>query len=203
MPLKFTISEVLRIKTWSCKDRIRSNVFELIYLTTSKVVSTVGFSIYHLVTANTIVSPLSWPLVPMGWSGAFPLHCFKDAFRDNFVIQWHPESTKNFFTHPRGYLIDFEVAIQFPAECPRNWTCLRMSICDVFQVAPSSYPRCLDLIVSTLLLVSFSFSKISLMFSVWTTWTAFTAHHITWQDSQRTFLNSGDTSFWPKIYWPW
>jgi hypothetical protein len=51
------------------------------------------------------------------------LHHFQDAFRDNFVIQWHPESlrTKKFsFTRPRVYLIDFEVAIQFPAECPES-----------------------------------------------------------------------------------
>ena len=49
------------------------------------------------------------------------MHYFQDAFRDNFVIQWHPESLhtmKICFTRPRVYLIDFEVAIQFPAECP-------------------------------------------------------------------------------------
>ena len=47
--------------------------------------------------------------------------CFQDAFRDNFVIQWYPESLhamKTSFTRPRVYLIDFEIAIQFPAECP-------------------------------------------------------------------------------------
>ena len=49
-----------------------------------------------------------------------PVRCFQDAFRDNFVIQWHPESLRTMkisFTRPRVYLIDFEVAIQFPAEC--------------------------------------------------------------------------------------
>jgi serine/threonine protein kinase len=49
------------------------------------------------------------------------LHHFQDAFRDNFVIQWHPESLRTMkisSTRPRVYLIDFEVAIQFPAECP-------------------------------------------------------------------------------------
>ena len=51
------------------------------------------------------------------------MHSFQDAFRDNFVIQWHPESLhamKISFTRPRVYLIDFEVAIQFPAEGPET-----------------------------------------------------------------------------------
>ena len=49
--------------------------------------------------------------------------CFlQDAFCDNFVIQWHPlaESLRTMeisFTRPRVYLMDFEVAVQFPAEC--------------------------------------------------------------------------------------
>ncbi|PPQ81146.1 hypothetical protein CVT25_015198, partial [Psilocybe cyanescens] len=45
----------------------------------------------------------------------------RDAFRDNFVIQWHPESLATMSispSRPRVYLIDFEVAIQFPPECP-------------------------------------------------------------------------------------
>ena len=49
--------------------------------------------------------------------------CFQDAFRDNFVIQWHPESLRTMkisFTRPRVYLIDFEVAIQFPEEFPES-----------------------------------------------------------------------------------
>ncbi|KAF8964364.1 kinase-like domain-containing protein [Flammula alnicola] len=44
----------------------------------------------------------------------------RDAFRDNFVIQWHPESLLTMEispSRPRVYLIDFEVAIQFPSEC--------------------------------------------------------------------------------------
>jgi len=47
----------------------------------------------------------------------------RDAFRDNFVIQWHPESLRTMkicFTRPRVYLIDFEVAIQFPPGCPET-----------------------------------------------------------------------------------
>ena len=63
---------------------------------------------------------ISWSL-----SQNFQIHlrCFQDAFRDNFVVQWHPESLgtmKISFTRPRVYLIDFENAIQFPAGCPDN-----------------------------------------------------------------------------------
>ncbi|KAF8808320.1 hypothetical protein BYT27DRAFT_7232676 [Phlegmacium glaucopus] len=45
----------------------------------------------------------------------------RDAFRDNFVIQWHPESLATMKispSRPRVYLIDFEVAIQSSPECP-------------------------------------------------------------------------------------
>ncbi|KAF8809792.1 hypothetical protein BYT27DRAFT_7135952 [Phlegmacium glaucopus] len=45
----------------------------------------------------------------------------RDAFHDNFVIQWHPESFATMTispSRPRVYLIDLEVAIQFPPECP-------------------------------------------------------------------------------------
>ncbi|KAF8955859.1 kinase-like domain-containing protein [Flammula alnicola] len=45
----------------------------------------------------------------------------RDAFRDNFLVQWHPESlaTKKIsVSRPRVYLRDFEVAIEFPPECP-------------------------------------------------------------------------------------
>ena len=51
------------------------------------------------------------------------LLCFKDAFRDNFVVQWYPESLATMkipITRPRVYLIDFEVAIQFPEESPET-----------------------------------------------------------------------------------
>jgi hypothetical protein len=47
----------------------------------------------------------------------------QDAFHDNFVIQWHPESLRTMkvsISRPRVYLIDFkfETAVQFPAACP-------------------------------------------------------------------------------------
>jgi hypothetical protein len=46
----------------------------------------------------------------------------QDAFRDKFLIQWHPESMRSMIpvSRPRVYsMIDFEVAVEFrpPAEC--------------------------------------------------------------------------------------
>ncbi|KIM79428.1 hypothetical protein PILCRDRAFT_10264 [Piloderma croceum F 1598] len=45
----------------------------------------------------------------------------RDAFHNNFLVQWHPESMRTMSipaSRPRVYLIDFEVAMEFPAECP-------------------------------------------------------------------------------------
>jgi hypothetical protein len=45
----------------------------------------------------------------------------QDAFRDNFLVQWQPESMLTMtvpVSRPRIDLIDFEVAISFPAEYP-------------------------------------------------------------------------------------
>ena len=44
----------------------------------------------------------------------------QDVFKENFLIQWHPESLKTesvAISHPRVYLIDFEFAVAFSAEC--------------------------------------------------------------------------------------
>ena len=52
-----------------------------------------------------------------------PLWFSQDAFHDNFVAQWHPESLRDMkvsISHPRVYLIDFETAVQFPVECPSS-----------------------------------------------------------------------------------
>lgn len=43
----------------------------------------------------------------------------QDTFKDNFLVQWHPETMQtNFFpvTRPRVYLHDFETAIRFPPD---------------------------------------------------------------------------------------
>ena len=52
---------------------------------------------------------------------ALPFRFWQDAFHDNFVIQWQPESLQTMkvsISHPRVYLIDFETAVEFPAGCP-------------------------------------------------------------------------------------
>ncbi|KAI0317822.1 hypothetical protein OF83DRAFT_1057980 [Amylostereum chailletii] len=45
----------------------------------------------------------------------------RDAFKNNFLVQWHPESMRTMtvpVSRPRVYLIDFEVAIEFHPDCP-------------------------------------------------------------------------------------
>ena len=51
----------------------------------------------------------------------YPYDFLQDAFHDNFVVQWHPESLRTMkisISRPRVYLIDFETAVQFPEGCP-------------------------------------------------------------------------------------
>ncbi|PIL28154.1 hypothetical protein GSI_09691 [Ganoderma sinense ZZ0214-1] len=54
-------------------------------------------------------------------------HCgvaHRDAFKDNFVIQWVPESLSIDYdaptSRPRVYMIDFELAIRFPMDSPQE-----------------------------------------------------------------------------------
>ena len=50
-----------------------------------------------------------------------PLWFLQDAFKDIFVIQWHPESLRTMkvsISRPRVYLINFETTVQFPTGCP-------------------------------------------------------------------------------------
>ncbi|KAI0332648.1 hypothetical protein GY45DRAFT_1369099 [Cubamyces sp. BRFM 1775] len=45
----------------------------------------------------------------------------RDAFKENFLVQWHPESLLAEHiprSRPRVYLIDFEVAVMFPISTP-------------------------------------------------------------------------------------
>ena len=72
----------------------------------------------------TWISPIVWVLyLILHPSSRILIRYCQDAFRDNFVVQWHPESLRTMkvsFTRPRVYLIDFEVAVQFPIECPET-----------------------------------------------------------------------------------
>lgn len=67
----------------------------------------------------------------------------QDAFLDNFLVQWHPESlAANAISpsRPRVYLIDFEVAIEFSPECTSDdQVCTGMPIGTSF--AAESYAR--------------------------------------------------------------
>lgn len=45
----------------------------------------------------------------------------QDAFCDNFLVEWQPESLRTMSIapcRPRVYLIDFELAVEFPDDCP-------------------------------------------------------------------------------------
>ena len=71
-------------------------------------------------------------------------HLHQDAFIDNFVVQWHPESLaakKISVSRPRVYLIDFEVAIQFPEDCsPEERVCVGPPLGGSFP-SPEMYNR--------------------------------------------------------------
>ncbi|KAH9900809.1 hypothetical protein C8Q73DRAFT_219670 [Cubamyces lactineus] len=54
----------------------------------------------------------------------------RDAFKDNFLVQWHPESLLTGYpssSRPRVYLTDFETAIMFPNGTPMS-ECLASGI---------------------------------------------------------------------------
>jgi serine/threonine protein kinase len=56
---------------------------------------------------------------------------FRMRFHGNFVIQWH-----------RVYLIDFEVAIQFPAECTEyDHVSMGLPLGSSFSTEPENYAR--------------------------------------------------------------
>ncbi|GJE86786.1 kinase-like domain-containing protein [Phanerochaete sordida] len=47
----------------------------------------------------------------------------RDVFKSNIMVEWMPESLlvgRPPVSHPRVYLIDFECAIDFPADCPEG-----------------------------------------------------------------------------------
>ncbi|KAH9886944.1 kinase-like domain-containing protein [Cubamyces lactineus] len=62
----------------------------------------------------------------------------RDAFKDNFLVQWHPESLSPrqiTVSRPRVYLNDFETAVRFDLEIPPSQrTCVGPPLC-------ASFPR--------------------------------------------------------------
>ncbi|KAG6812362.1 hypothetical protein H0H92_003262 [Tricholoma furcatifolium] len=93
----------------------------------------VGGSVYHahaLWPRNTAGDVLDMLLQMLEGLAFIHKHkiAHRDAFSDNFLVQWQPESmvTKTMaVSRPRVYLIDFEVAIEFPEDCPvEQCTCV-------------------------------------------------------------------------------
>lgn len=68
----------------------------------------------------------------------------QDAFRDNFLLQWQPESlrTRTYpISRPRIYLNDFETAVHFPPSIPEtNRLCVGLPLGASFPV-PDAYGR--------------------------------------------------------------
>jgi hypothetical protein len=68
----------------------------------------------------------------------------KDAFRSNFLVQWHPESILVDIvsrSKPRVYIIDFEVAVQFPTECSSHERLCTWIPCGGSMTDPTQYCR--------------------------------------------------------------
>ncbi|TFY59007.1 hypothetical protein EVG20_g7948 [Dentipellis fragilis] len=64
-----------------------------------------------------------WPRNSVGDVLDMITQALEDAFSDNFLVQWHPESLRTMevsVSKPRVFLIDFEVATSFEADCPKN-----------------------------------------------------------------------------------
>ncbi|OSD08290.1 hypothetical protein PYCCODRAFT_1356638, partial [Trametes coccinea BRFM310] len=63
----------------------------------------------------------------------------RDAFRDNFLVQWHPESmspTQLTVTRPRVILNDFETAVRFDEDVPSaQRVCIGLPLSDSFPDA--------------------------------------------------------------------
>ncbi|KAI8982909.1 kinase-like domain-containing protein [Trametes punicea] len=67
----------------------------------------------------------------------------RDAFKDNFLVQWHPESLSPrqlTVTRPRVLINDFETAVHFSADvAPCDRTCLGLPLSASFD--PEKYTR--------------------------------------------------------------
>ncbi|KAJ2979574.1 hypothetical protein NUW54_g11123 [Trametes sanguinea] len=68
----------------------------------------------------------------------------RDAFRDNFLVQWHPESlspSQLTVTRPRVILNDFETAIRFDEDVPSaGRVCVGLPLSESFP-DPAKYTR--------------------------------------------------------------
>ncbi|KAG5641549.1 hypothetical protein DXG03_004795 [Asterophora parasitica] len=79
------------------------------------------FAVFPKVGATLREAYCSWPNNSVGDVVDMIMQMLEDAFRDNFVLEWQPESlTQLSPSRPRVYLIDFETAIDFPPEHPED-----------------------------------------------------------------------------------
>jgi len=71
----------------------------------------------------------------------------QDAFHDNWVLQWHPESLRDnkvAVSRPRVYLIDFETAIELdPALGPQ--TCVGFPYEETSAIGGYARPSCAEM----------------------------------------------------------
>ncbi|TFY71729.1 hypothetical protein EVG20_g1273 [Dentipellis fragilis] len=72
----------------------------------------------------------------------------RDAFSDNFLVQWLPESLKSMtvpITRPRVYLIDFETAVMFESDNdPSECTCTGIPMGDLKTYGRPVIPEMLN-----------------------------------------------------------
>ncbi|KAK7440440.1 hypothetical protein VKT23_017078 [Stygiomarasmius scandens] len=92
------------------------------------------FAVFPLVGSSMELSCMSWTqnsvedileMIMQALEGLVFIHrlgiAHRDAFHDNFLVQWQPESllaADMFCSRPRVYLIDFEVAVELPKVGP-------------------------------------------------------------------------------------
>jgi serine/threonine protein kinase len=69
----------------------------------------------------------------------------QDAFHDNFLVQWHPESlTRKEISpsRPRVYLTDFEAAVEFQSQCSlEERLCTGLPVADSFPIGNYCRPH--------------------------------------------------------------
>ncbi|KAG6889430.1 hypothetical protein C0995_001198 [Termitomyces sp. Mi166 len=100
--------------------------------------------VFHKAGGSVIEAHGAWARNSTGDIVDMLLQMLEDAFSDNFIVQWHPESLaakKISTSRPRVYLIDFEVAIQFPEDCPAEQrVCVGLPLGGSFP-SPEMYNR--------------------------------------------------------------
>ncbi|KAI0366048.1 hypothetical protein BV20DRAFT_1026949 [Pilatotrama ljubarskyi] len=117
----------------------------------------VTFGVFPRVGFNMFDAYNSWPensvgdivdMIMQGLEALGFLHSIgvahRDAFKDNFLVQWFPESMASdqlTVSRPRVFLNDFETAVRFPDDVPPHArTCVGLPLCPTFP-SPERYFR--------------------------------------------------------------